>query len=87
MKTKLTLNISSIVIEKAKKKAANKRTSLSAIVEDYLNEFSRNSSGKIVSKKRKTITQRIKEITKPTQISDSELKAVWHKHLDEKYGQ
>ncbi|MEP6684173.1 MAG: DUF6364 family protein [Parafilimonas sp.] len=86
MKTKLTLNINSSVIEKAKKKAANKKTSLSAIVEDYLYQFSDNVSKKITSKKRKTITQRIKEITKPVQISDSELKAAWHKHLDEKYG-
>jgi hypothetical protein len=86
MKTKLTLNINSAVIEKAKKKAANKKISLSAIVEDYLYQFAGNTSRKIASKKRKTITQRIKDITRPVQISDSELKAAWHKHLDEKYG-
>jgi replicative DNA helicase len=86
MKTKLTLNINSSVIEKAKKKAANKKTSLSAIVEDYLYQFSGNTSIRNARGKRKTITQRIKEITKPVQISDSELKAAWHKHLEEKYG-
>ena len=86
MKTKLTLNIDSVVIEKAKKKASNKKQSLSAIIEEYLNQFSNNRSLKTHAKKKKTITQRIKELTKPVQISDSELKAAWHKHLDKKYG-
>lgn len=86
MKTKLTLNIDSSVIEKAKKNASHKKLSLSAIVEEYLQQFSNSSAWKNTGKKRKTITQRIKEITKPIQISDNELKAAWHKHLDEKYG-
>ena len=86
MKTKLTLNIESSVIKRAKKNASNKKISLSAIVEDYLQQFSGNNTRKKSPKKRKTITQRIKEITKPVQISDSELKTAWHKHLDEKYG-
>ena len=86
MKTKLTLNIESSVIEKAKKNASNKKMSLSAIVEDYLQQFSSNNQTKNISKRRKTITQRIKELTKPVQISDSELKKEWHRHLDEKYG-
>jgi len=86
MKTKLTLNIESSIIKRAKKNASNKKISLSAIVEDYLEQFSGSDIKKNSSKKRKTITQRIKELTKPVQISDSELKKAWHKHLDEKYG-
>ncbi len=86
MKTKLTLNIDSSVIEKAKKKASNKKLSLSAIVEEYLQQFSTAYKGKSFQRKKKTITQRIKEITQPVQISDSDLKTAWHKHLDEKYG-
>ena len=86
MKAKLTLNIDLAVIEKAKKKASNKKLSLSAIVEEYLQQFSNNSLQRNPGEKKKTITQRIKEITKPVKISDSELKTAWHKHLDEKYG-
>jgi hypothetical protein len=86
MKAKLTLNIDSAVIEKAKKKASNRKLSLSAIVEEYLQQFSNNSLQKNSGKKKKTIAQRIKEMTKPVKISDSELKTAWHRHLDEKYG-
>ena len=87
MKTKLTLNIESSVIAKAKRKASNKKLSLSSVVENYLNEFSGNSSTpKRYSNNKKTIVERIKELTRPVQISDSELKKEWHKHLEEKYG-
>ena len=86
MKTKLTLNIESAVITKAKRKASDKNRSLSEIVEEYLQQFSNGSSLKKPSTRKKTITQRIKELTRPIQISDRDLKKEWHKHLDEKYG-
>jgi len=86
MKTKLTLSIDAAVAEKAKKNASIKKISLSAIVEEYLQQFSNNGAEKKAVKKGKNITQRIKEMTKPVKISDNELKALWHKHLDEKYG-
>ena len=86
MKTKLTLNIESAIITKAKKKASDKNRSLSEIVEEYLQQFSNGNSLKSPVKRKKTITQRIRELTKPVQISDSDLKKEWHKHLDEKYG-
>jgi hypothetical protein len=86
MKTKLTLNIDAAVIEKAKRNASAKNRSLSAIVEEYLYKFSNGNSLKSSMRKKKTITQRIKELTKSVQISDNDLKKAWHKHLDEKYG-
>jgi hypothetical protein len=86
MKTKLTLSIDAVIAEKAKKSASVKKISLSAIVEEYLLQFSNNGTVKKPVKKKKNITERIKEMTKPVQISDNDLKALWHKHLDEKYG-
>ncbi len=55
-------------------------------MEEYLQQFSNSTAEKSTGKKMKTITQRIKEITNPVKISDNEVKAEWHKHLDEKYG-
>ena len=86
MKTKLTLNIDASIIAKAKKRAHSKKMSLSAIVENYLQQFSNTAAEKTGVKKGKTIVERIKAITKPVQLSDKEMKAEWHKHLDEKYG-
>ena len=86
MKAKLTLSINADVIEKAKKTAAGKQMSLSAMVEKYLQQFSTASQPGKALKKGKTITDRIKKITKPVQLSDREMKISWHKHLDEKYG-
>jgi hypothetical protein len=37
-------------------------------------------------KTKKTIVERIKEITKPVQISDKDVKISWHKHLNKKHG-
>lgn len=49
MFTKLTLNISEAVIEKAKKTARKKRTSVSRLVEEYLKNLSHKNKDTVVS--------------------------------------
>ncbi len=49
MLTKLTLNISKPVIEKAKRTARKKRTSISRLVEEYLKKISEDNKESIVS--------------------------------------
>lgn len=49
MFTKLTLNISRAVIEKAKKTARKKRTSVSRLVEHFLNNLSDDKKESVVS--------------------------------------
>ena len=49
MLTKLTLNISKPVIEKAKKTARKKRTSISRLVEEYLKKISTEDEESVVS--------------------------------------
>jgi len=48
MYSKLTLNIRRSVIEKAKKKAKQRKRSLSRLVEDYLENLSRSGSSSFV---------------------------------------
>ena len=85
MKTKLTLNINDKIIKKAKQVSAKKKVSLSSVVEEYLTNFAEGTSGKSIRKKN-SITQRIRKLTKPVSISDSELKEARAKHLQAKYG-
>ena len=49
MLTKLTLNISKPVIEKAKKTARKKRTSISRLVEEFLKKISNEEEESVVS--------------------------------------
>ncbi len=87
MKTKLTLNIDDKVIEKAKKFTSRKNISLSSVVENYLAELStKNISKQREVPKKNTITQRIRKLTRPVQISDEQIKKQWAQHLEEKYG-
>ena len=74
MFTKLTLNISQSVIEKAKKTARKKRTSVSRLVEHFLNNLSDNKKESVVSSiiknapKKKTKRGAEKKILKQTLI-------------------
>jgi molecular chaperone GrpE (heat shock protein) len=88
MKAKLTLSIEADVIEKAKQKAASKKMSLSAIIEDYMEQIIESSDNlKKTVRKKNTITDRIKALTKGVKLpADMDYKKEWHKHLDEKYG-
>lgn len=86
MKAKLTLNISDKIIRKAKQVSAKKKVSLSSVVEEYLAHFSAGTVPDKPIQKKNSITQRIRKLTKPIAISDSELKEIRAKHLRSKYG-
>ncbi|MBO9682956.1 MAG: hypothetical protein J7502_09865 [Flavisolibacter sp.] len=86
MKVKLTLNINERIIKKAKQVSARKKVSLSAVVEEYLAYFSGESVPQKSVPKKNSITQRIRKLTRPVAVSDSELKEMRAKHLQSKYG-
>jgi Asp-tRNA(Asn)/Glu-tRNA(Gln) amidotransferase A subunit family amidase len=48
MYTKLTLNITDTVVEKAKRAAKKRKTSVSRLVEDFLNKISEEKEGESV---------------------------------------
>lgn len=86
MKAKLTLNINDKIIKKAKQVSAKKNVSLSSVVEKYLSHFSDNAKAQNPTRPKKSITERIRKLTKPVAISDSEIKEIRAKHLQSKYG-
>ncbi len=87
MKTKLTLNIDDSIVARAKKASAKKKVSLSAVVEEYLDKFSKNNSQQKEAKKEPSLIDRIRKYTRHVNLPDDyDYKKVWHKHLDEKYG-
>lgn len=77
MFTKLTLNISKSVIEKAKKTARKKRVSLSRLVEEYLKKVSENDSSIVASIIKNAPIIKTKEGTE---------KKILKKNLIKKYG-
>lgn len=85
MKTKLTLNIDDGIIKKAKQVSAKKKVSLSSIIEEYLVRYTAGIVPKKIIKKN-SITTRIRKLTKPVAISDSQLKNMRAKHFQTKYG-
>ncbi len=88
MKTKLTLNVDDKIIARAKKISAKKNVSLSAVVEEYLDKFSKNDEPeKGPDEEEPSLTKRIRKYIKHANLpADYDYKKVWHKHLDEKYG-
>lgn len=86
MKTKLTLNINDKIIKKAKQVSAKKKVSLSSVVEEYLFHFSEGTIPEKSLRKKNSITQRIRKLTKPVSVSDTKLKETRAKHLQAKYG-
>jgi len=86
MKTKLTLNISDKIIRRAKQISAKKKISLSSVVEEFLEHFSAGTIPEKPAPKKNSITKRIRKLTKPITLSDSELKKMRAKHLQLKYG-
>lgn len=88
MKTKLTLNIEETIIKKMKTVSKKRKQSISSIVEDY---FKENFPAPLPAKKKKageeTFTERFRRMFPPPEnITSTDYKAEWHKHLDEKYG-
>jgi hypothetical protein len=85
--TKLTLSIDKATVEFGKKYAEKKRTSLSSIIQKYLQSISENELEQSVSKAPKDYPQWIQDLTlsdKPT--PDFDHKAEYGKHIEEKYG-
>ena len=87
MKTKLTLNVDDKIVARAKKISAKKNVSLSSVVEEYLDKFSKNHIQKKDIKPESSLIERIRKYTKHLNLPDNyDYKKVWHQHLDEKYG-
>ena len=84
MKTKLTLNIDDKIVARAKRASAKKSMSLSSVVEDYLDKFSRNNTEQKHSKPGPDIIQRIRKYTRPVEISDSEIEKQMIEYLEKK---
>ncbi len=86
LKTTLTL-INDKVLEKAMKFTSRKNITLSSVVKNYLAQPStKNISEQKEPPGKKTIAQRIRNLTRPIQVSDAEIKKQLAKHLKEKYG-
>ncbi len=87
MKTKLTLNVDDKIVARAKKVSAKKNVSLSSVVEEYLDKFSRNNAQQKEVEHEPSLIERIRKYTKQVKLpEDYDYKKVWHQHLDEKYG-
>ena len=86
MKTKLTLNVDDKIVARAKRASAKRNISLSAVVEEYLDKFSKNSSRKKKTNPEPSLLERIRKYTHPVKISDEEIEKRIEKHMQEKYG-
>ena len=88
MKTKLTLNVDDKIVARAKRESAKRNVSLSFIVENYLDRFSKTDSQKKTKKSEPSLLERIRKYTKNTKPlpEDFDYKKAMHDHLDEKYG-
>ncbi len=88
MKTKLTLNIDDKIIARAKRTSAKRNMSLSSVVEDYLDRFSKRDSIKKNVNSEPSLLERIRKYTKNAKplLEDFDYKKPLHDHLDEKYG-
>lgn len=88
MKTKLTLNVDDKIVARAKRASAKRHVSLSSVVEEYLEKYSRNTLPKKYNDEKPSLLERIRKYTKnmkPLPENYDYKKAV-HEHLDEKYG-
>lgn len=87
MKTKLTLNVDDKIIARAKRASARRKVSLSTVVEDYLDRFSKNDSHKkTAGTSEPSLLERIRKYTHPVEISDEEIEKLKEEYLREKYG-
>ncbi|MEO8110941.1 MAG: DUF6364 family protein [Ginsengibacter sp.] len=88
MKTKLTLNVDDKIVARAKRASAKRKVSLSSVVEEYLDDFSRNTLPKKVNDKQPSLLERIRKYTKNMKHlpEDYDYKKAMYEHLDEKYG-
>ena len=84
---KLTLSIDNEAVEFGKKYVQKKHTSLSKLVQNFLNDIEKKELKQFAVNSKKEYPQWIKDITlsdKPTPDFDHKLE--YGKHLEEKYG-
>lgn len=86
MKTKLTLNVDDKIVARAKRASAKRKVSLSTVVEDYLDRFSKNDLPKRKSNAEPSLLERIRKYTHPVKITDEEIEKLKEDHIKEKYG-
>ncbi len=86
MKTKLTLNVDDKVVARAKRASAKRKVSLSTVVEDYLDKFSKSDSPKRKSNMEPSLLERIRIYTHPVKITDEGIEKLKEEHMKEKYG-
>lgn len=86
MKTKLTLNVDDRIVARAKRASAKRKVSLSTVVEDYLDKFSKSESTKRKSNAEPSLLERIRKYTHPVKITDEGIEKLREEHMKEKYG-
>lgn len=88
MKTKLTLNVDDKIVARAKTASAKRRISLSSVVEDYLDRYSKSSLPGKAKNSETSLLERIRKYTKHSKPlpENYDYKKASHEHLDEKYG-
>lgn len=86
MKTKLTLNIDDKIVARAKKVSARKKVSLSSLVEDYLDKFSKKNIDRNHSNTEPSLLDRLKKYTKHIEMSDEEIEKRKDEYLRKKHG-
>jgi hypothetical protein len=80
METKLTLKLKKNIIDRAKKYANDRDTSLSKLIENYLDAITSPSTGK------DNISPLVKSLSGVIKLPDDfDHKDIYHKHLNEKY--
>ena len=79
MNTKLTLNLNKLVIENAKEYAKNHRTSLSQLIESYLNALTKKE------KKEPKISPLVESLTGVIPAEDINYKDEYYEYLTKKY--
>jgi glutamate synthase domain-containing protein 3 len=85
MKTKLTLNIDDRVIEKVKTLSKKRKQSISAIVEEYLKNFT-SQSQETSSGNTETFTKSFRKLFPAKPAQDFDYKKARREHLEKKYG-
>ena len=86
MKTKLTLNVDDKIVARAKRESAKRNVSLSFVVENYLDRFSKSDTHEKGKKTEPSLLERIRKYTHPVEISDEKIEKLKEEHLREKYG-
>ncbi|HEU5366082.1 MAG TPA: DUF6364 family protein [Hanamia sp.] len=86
MKTKLTLNVDDKIVARAKRASARRKVSLSAVVEDYLDKFSKKSLSEKNESNEPSLLERIRKYTHPVDITDEEMDKQREEYLRKKHG-